>query len=69
MLTFNDRILHEFKKLVTERSEAMASDILSGALGDIADYKNRTGQLRGLQEGVGLLEDAISICEGKPNDY
>ena len=45
----------------------MTDSLVAGMLDDMGKYKDLTGYLRALRESVGMLEEAVSIAEGKRN--
>lgn len=68
MLTFNRLVAKTFSKLVDMRINDMSESILAGKIDDITRYKSMTGTIAGLREAVDLLEEAISLAEGKPRE-
>ena len=65
MLTFNHKIAHEFNKRVDEAVARQTEYLAGGQISTLEQYKSVTGELRGLNEARGLLNEAIAICEGK----
>lgn len=63
MLTFNQRLSNQFKKLVDERINALKDDMAAGHL-SLEDYKKTAGRIQGLIEASSLIDEANSICEG-----
>ena len=64
MLTFNNKIVDEFKKIVDERVNKLKDDMSVGHL-SLEAYKLSAGHIRGLIEASSLIDEAISICEGR----
>ena len=63
MLTFNQRLSNQFKKLVDERVNSLKDDMAAGHL-SLEDYKKAAGRIQGLIEASSLIDEANSICEG-----
>ena len=64
MLTFNQKLSDQFKKLVDERVNALKDVMAAGNL-SLEDYKKMAGRIQGLIEASSLIDEANSICEGK----
>ena len=64
MLTFNQNLSNQFKKLVDERISALKDEMAAGFL-SLEDYKKSSGRIQGLIEAIALVDEANSICEGK----
>lgn len=65
MLTFNHRIAYEFDRLVKARISAISDLVVDGDVPDMERLRRYQGQVAGLREATELLEEAISISEGK----
>jgi hypothetical protein len=65
MLTFNMQLAKEFGKLVDERIGALIEILTSGTVQDYGGYQKVVGQVQSLKEAKDLMEEALSICEGK----
>lgn len=65
MLTFNMQLAKEFGKLVDERIEVLIEVLTSGTVQDYGAYQKVVGQVRSLKESKEMMEEAVSICEGK----
>lgn len=51
------RFYQEFEKILVERLEKLAAEIVSGKAVDYADYRNRVGRIRGLQDALEAAKD------------
>ena len=65
MLTFNHRIAYEFDKLVKARTDAIASNLVSGHVPDMEYLRRCQGEAAGLELAREFLQEALSICEGR----
>lgn len=62
MLTFNKKLVEQFKKLVDERVNALKDDMAAGHL-SLEDYKKTAGRIQGLIEASSIIDEADSMCE------
>jgi hypothetical protein len=65
MLTFNMQLAREFGKLTDERIDALTEVLTSGTIPDYGAYQKVVGQVQAFKEAKDLMEEALSICEGK----
>lgn len=65
MLTFNMQLAKEFGKLVDERIGVLIEVLTSGTVQDYGAYQKVVGQVQSLKESKEMMEEAVSICEGK----
>lgn len=65
MLTFNMQLAKEFGKLVDERIGVLIEVLTSGTVQDYGTYQKVVGQVQSLKESKEMMEEAVSICEGK----
>jgi hypothetical protein len=65
MLTFHHRVTYEYEKLVRERLDHVKETLSVGGSLCIEQIRRLQGEVSALNEGMELLAEAISICEGK----
>lgn len=58
MASLDLRLYEEAKKFIDDRLEQLAAEIVSGKATDYADYRYRSGRLKGLQDALEALVTA-----------
>lgn len=64
MLTFNSRVVDQFKKLADAQIANCTQELTAGLMTP-DQYHNRCGRIYALKEAKELADEALSICEGK----
>ena len=68
MLTYNNLIAYETKKLIQAEVDRLAQTLILGNAVDYADYKYWVGRINGLRASVELLDEAEAHVEGAPRN-